>query len=229
MPACLLCKKDVSSGYVVCGGCAGELKNWAMPPVLGGFAAWLGAELAGQDTVYFCSVCETRKCDDDATCRKGIIAWFRESAEKYWEACNSGILGRLKTVCLFPEVFEDLEPAGSPYGEVPRRKIGHIRADYDGYRWWSTAWPLHGNLAKAEVTAEIDRTYEALTAKDALADLDTLRRFCWAHPEAQCSPNADDEFNFYLMGERCDFWVRLITREKDYNMYLHAYAKEVAK
>ncbi len=142
---------------------------------------------------------------------------------------HSGILGRLKTVCLFPEVFEDLEPAGSPYGEVPRRKIGHIRADYDGYRWWSTAWPLHGNLAKAEVTAEIDRTYEALTAKDALADLDTLRRFCWSHPEAQCSPNADDEFNFYLMGERCDFWVRLITREKDYNMYLHAYAKEVAK
>lgn len=112
---------------------------------------------------------------------------------------------------------------------VPRRKIGHIRADYDGYRWWSTAWPLHGNLAKAEVTAEIDRTYEALTAKDALADLDTLRRFCWSHPEAQFSPNADDEFNFYLMGERCDFWVRLITREKDYNMYLHAYAKEVAK
>lgn len=112
MPTCLLCKKDVASGYVVCGDCAGELKNGAMPPVLGGFAAWLGAELAGQDTVYFCSVCETRKCDDDATCRKGIIAWFRESAEKYWEACNSGILGRLKTVCLFPEVFEDLEPAG---------------------------------------------------------------------------------------------------------------------
>ena len=67
--------------------------------------------------------------------------------------------------------------------------------------------------------------YDALTAKDALANLDTLRRFCWSQPEAQFSPEVDDDFNFYLTGETCDFWVRLITREKDYNMYLNAYAK----
>lgn len=74
-------------------------------------------------------------------------------------------------------------------------------------------------------TPEIDHTYEALTASDALHDLNTLRRFCWSHPEAQSSPETDDEFNFYLVGETCDFWIRLITRDKDYNMYLNAYAK----
>ena len=39
------------------------------------------------------------------------------------------------------------------------------------------------------------------------------------------SSGLSDEFNFYLEGETCDFWVRLITREKDYNLYLNAYAK----
>lgn len=225
MPTCLLCKKDVISGYVVCGDCTGELKTKTMPPVLGGFAVWLGAELVRQDTVYFCSVCKARKCDDKTVCRKGIAAWFRDRAEEYWEASNRGILGRLKTVCPFPKVFEDLEPAESPHGEVPRRKIGHIRADYDGYRWWNTFWRCHYDLATPKMANEIDRIYEELTAKDALHDLNTLCRFCWSHPEAQVSQKADDEFNFYLAGETCDFWVRLITREKDYNMYLHAYAK----
>lgn len=73
---------------------------------------------------------------------------------------------------------------------------------------------------------EIDATYDALTAKDALADLTALRAFCRANPEARANESAEGEFNFYLRGELCDYWLRLITREKDYNLYLSAYAKE---
>ena len=35
-----------------------------------------------------------------------------------------------------------------------------------------------------------------------------------------------DEFSFYYVGELCVFWIRLITRKGDYNMYLNAYTKE---
>ena len=46
MATCLLCKKDVTSGYVVCGDCAGKIKPETMSPVLSDFAAWLGENMA---------------------------------------------------------------------------------------------------------------------------------------------------------------------------------------
>ena len=40
------------------------------------------------------------------------------------------------------------------------------------------------------------------------------------------SKEHEDEFSFYYVGECCNFWIRLITRKGDYNMYLNAYIKE---
>lgn len=226
MPTCLLCKKDVISGHVVCGDCAKNMKPGAVQPALYGFAAWLGAELAGKNDVHVCSICEARKCGDDSMCGQGIAAWLRKKAEEYLNTgAYTGILGRLKTVCPFPEVFEDVDDADGPGNGQPRRKICHIRADYDNYRWWNSVWACHSDLASKEMKDEIIRTYDELTAYDALRDLNALRQFCWCHPEAKVDAGLADEFNFYLEGKTCDFWIRLITRDKDYNMYLHAYAK----
>ena len=44
--------------------------------------------------------------------------------------------------------------------------------------------------------------------------------------DACISKEYEDEFSFYYVGERCNFWIRLITRRRDYNMYLNAYIKE---
>ena len=128
---------------------------------------------------------------------------------------KDNILERLKTKCHFSEVFEDLERSEDGFTEVPRRKIGHLRADHDGRRWWNTAWPCHPALATTEIKTEIDRTYEALTAPDALKDLHTLTRFCEAHPEACVDREFRQEYNFFLKGESCDFWIR----------YLNAFTK----
>lgn len=229
MPTCLLCKKDVTSGYVVCGGCAEHMKPRTMQPVLYGFAAWLGAKLAQDHSDAPCPVCEfaaSGACLDLAKCRQGIASWFQAKADQFLGTCGyDGILGRLKTVCPFPKVFEDVDDADAYGPGEPRKKICHIRANHDDYRWWNTFWGCHCDLATPKMANEIDQTYEALTAKDALHDLIALRRFCWSHPEAQAGPEADEEFNFYLEGKTCDFWVRLITRDKDHNMYLNAYAK----
>lgn len=43
------------------------------------------------------------------------------------------ILSKLAVDCPFPEVFEEIENPGE-FAPQYRRKIGHIRADHDGYR-----------------------------------------------------------------------------------------------
>ena len=139
---------------------------------------------------------------------------------------QENILSKLLTECPFPEVFEDAEKVEGCSLPVPRRKIGHIRADYDGWRWYNTVWPCHKSLATPEVCTEIDRVYDALTAPNALKDLAALRKFCADHMDACISKEYEDEFSFYYVGERCNFWIRLITRKGDYNMYLNAYTKE---
>ena len=138
---------------------------------------------------------------------------------------NAAILDKLSTKCPFPDTFKDVEIAGNGVKLYPRNKIGHIRADHDGWRWWNTVWRCHDELATPEMKREIDATYKALTKKDALCDLDALTRFCKSHPEA-CVGDPGTEYNFYLVGNLCDYWIRLITRKRDYNMYLSAYVKK---
>lgn len=137
---------------------------------------------------------------------------------------KGNILAHLTTECPFSEVFQDTEKMEDNFSAVPRLKIGHIRADYNG-QWWNTVWPCHIELATDEAKREIDEVYAALTAKDALADLDTLTRFCESHPEACVDSQFRQEYSFYLEGTACHFWLRLITRFRDYNLYLHAFAK----
>lgn len=141
---------------------------------------------------------------------------------------KNNILNRLVTDCPFPAVFQDTEKMRDGISNIPRLKIGHIRADYKG-QWWNTVWPCHKELATDEVKREIDEVYAALTAKDALADLDTLTQFCQSHPEACADPQFGQEYNFYLESEACNFWIRLITRFRDYNLYLNAFAKGKAE
>lgn len=134
------------------------------------------------------------------------------------------ILNELTVECPFPHVFKLTEVIDNH--SVPLAKIGHIRADFDGHKWWNTVWRVHKELETAAITKEIDKVYTRLTGKGALKDLATLRRFCEKHPEARAAAFDPTEYNFYYRGTHTDFWLRLITRERDYNLYLHAFVKE---
>lgn len=135
------------------------------------------------------------------------------------------ILEALATSCPFPEVFTEIENPGERTPKY-RRKIGHLRADYDGWRWWNTWWIAHEELNTPENIREIDGVYDALTSADAFKDLNALRQFCRKHPEAAANDNTAEEYNFYLEGVFCWYWLRLITRKGDYNLYLHTFVKE---
>lgn len=141
------------------------------------------------------------------------------------------ILFKLQIECPFPDAFS--APAKcSEHSTIlgaGNQKIGHIRADYDGHRWWASAFPSYSELQSKHTAKEMDMVYAALTAKDAFCDLQALRHFCENHMEACIDREFQQEFNFYLSGEFCNFWIRLITRSKDYNLYLNAYTKPIQK
>lgn len=136
------------------------------------------------------------------------------------------LLCQLQFTCSFPQVFENLDAASPAATPRYRDKIGHLRADYDGYRWWNTWWPDHANLFSTARSQEINQVYESLTGSDAFSSLSKLRQFCDAHPEARVHAQAPDEYNFYYEGPLCWYWIRAITRHRDYNLYIHAFAKE---
>lgn len=135
------------------------------------------------------------------------------------------ILDRLLVECPFQETLDDTELVDGCSFPVPKLKIGHLRADHDGWRWHNTVWPCHSSLATPAVCKEIDHVYDKLTASNALKDLPTLRRFCNSRMEACIAKESHDEFSFFHVGKYCDFWIKLITRKGDYNLYLNAYAK----
>lgn len=139
---------------------------------------------------------------------------------------SGDILSKLMTVCPFPEVFTDMVKQPNSVLAYPRRKIGHIRADHNGWRWWNTIWPVNDELATPEMKREIDEVYDALTSANVFPDLDELVRYCENHPEAKAN-HSETEYNFYLSGDLCNYWIRLITRRKDYNLYLSFYAKDL--
>lgn len=108
--------------------------------------------------------------------------------------------------------------------ERPVSEIVYSRSDYDGYKWWTTWHNKSGQKPASELVKEIDDFQNALFKMSAFKTLDTLRRFCrYAH--ATSNPT---EFDFYSETGHLYIWVRLITRFRDYNVYVHYYGKVAA-
>jgi hypothetical protein len=103
------------------------------------------------------------------------------------------------------------------------KKIGHIRGDHDGSRWWTTYIPCHDELKTEDSKIEMN-----LVCSDIIKNLypdgvdSILEKSIDFSTESKLS---DSEFNFYIDGTVCDYWIRLIARRKDYNLYLHCFTK----
>lgn len=133
------------------------------------------------------------------------------------------IKDKLLLKCPFVQTMEQMETVDGR--EIFKLKIGHMRADYANGRWYNTVWPCHEELCTQEVAKEIDWVYDQLIGKQCFPDLMAMKQFCYTHPEAAVGEKDQDEYNFFYVGEHCDFWIRLITRNNDYNLYLSAFAK----
>ena len=102
----------------------------------------------------------------------------------------------------------------------PKSELGYIRADHDGYRWHNTCWSAHRDLGTDKLIAEFDAVYDAFTRS--FKDLSAMAKWCGDNAREV----SYDEFNAYYVGEYGCYWLRMITRRRDYNLYLHCYSKE---
>lgn len=115
-----------------------------------------------------------------------------------------------------------------PYVELlhnSEQKIGHVRADHDSSRWWTTWWTANEALMTESRRLEIDcvcgHLLEVLL-KNGSPDILAL---CAKYPQTVVGdPNAG-EYNFFVDGAECGYWVRFIDRPRDYNLYLHCFVK----
>ena len=128
----------------------------------------------------------------------------------------------LNPVCNFEDMMNDLENTQDNCSvKQPKAKIGYIRADHDGYRWWTTYFPCREELKTEEIRQEM-RDVCAEIIENMFINLEAVRKFCYSNSEAK---TGEDTYSFYIECELCNYWVRFTTRRKDYNMYLHAYKK----
>lgn len=110
------------------------------------------------------------------------------------------------------------------FRDAPELKIGHIRADNDNYRWWTTYFPAEADAYKTKaVIDEVSRLCN--TIMRLFPKYNDFVRFCQSHPEAK-PENSSDDYNFFIEGQEANYWIRCIIRFRDYNMYIHIYRKE---
>lgn len=121
---------------------------------------------------------------------------------------------RLTKQCNFLEIYEaDLDK------EYPKKEMGFLRCDFDGYRWWCTAWTAHKENESPELISELNEIYNVFI--DEFPNLYTLSEFCFDHAQSI----GEEEYNMFLNGINGNFWFRFILRRGDYNLYLHTYRK----
>ena len=139
-----------------------------------------------------------------------------------WAAVKNGLSQQqtdfeaplLTTSC----TFEDLFQQGSRHAS----EIAYSRSDYDGWKWWTTWHQCQKSAPILEAAHEIDAFQNALFQLPEFRNLDTLTRFCRGYAQPTSEPT---EFNLYSETAHFYIWLRLITRRRDYNAYVHYYLK----
>ena len=131
-------------------------------------------------------------------------------------------LFEMKETCNFLDVFEHCSeaPDSLSSGEYPDTQIGHIRAYWNQDGWNGSYFPCRGNLWTKAFNWESQDIYRCLVTQ--FYNLEHLREVCKDHPSARVG---ESEYDFFMNGHVADYWIRFITRENDYNLYLKGFAK----
>lgn len=164
----------------------------------------------------------------------GMDEAIRDSQEQplpllEWKAVKNGLsetnfksgVAILTPVCPFLDVFKDTEQVGNSALARPAKEAVYSRSDFDGHKWWSSWFDCQKERLKQTLCQEIDQFQNSLFEMPEMKNLDTMSHLCrFAQPIS-----SDSEFNLYSETEHFFVWLRLITRFRDYNLYVHYYMK----
>lgn len=175
--------------------------------------------------VHICAACGMDEAMGDATqTPKRFINWAAV-AEHWLKAPAENVAWVLQPTCPFSEIYLDTSVDQLGH-KSPGTELAYARSDYDGRRWWTTWFAVRENLKTPDRTTEIDQFMDALFSLPEMASLETMRRMCRVYAEPTSDPT---EFNLYCNTKHFHVWLRLITRERDYNLYVHFYVIENKK
>lgn len=123
--------------------------------------------------------------------------------------------------CSFEEDINDtsMEHDAVSTKPYPKKLIAYIRGDYS-YKWWTGYFSVHEALRTPDSDREGDALLNYLIAEK-FPNLNTLQKYC-----KRFGSDSEDCW-FYVEGEKCNYALRLIPMENNYNLYLYQYAKEI--
>ena len=131
---------------------------------------------------------------------------------------------RLLPTCSFTQIYHNPKkklPLSSL--EYPVSLVSYSRSDYDGRQWWTYWFGRPEDKPSQELSQEIDAFQNALMKLPEFQTLRDMKRMCglFASPTSEKT-----EFNMYSETDNFYIWMHLITRERDYNLYVHYYLKD---
>lgn len=141
----------------------------------------------------------------------------------YFSESEYSYVSRLLPTCSFSDIFhmpkKKLPLSGLEY---PAPLVGYSRSDFNGFRWFTTWVTDRDMLPSKDLALEIDLFQDKLMARPEFKTLRSMTRMCKLYAQRTSEPT---EFNLYSETENFYIWLRLITRERDYNLYVHYYQK----
>lgn len=171
--------------------------------------------------IYICSDCGN---DEAVRCYTGNPLPFEQ-----WDAVKNGTIkldmgpaaAVLRPVCDFKHVFEKTKAMPHSAAGRPESLVAYSRSDYNGFRWYTTWFDGPAGRPGKELAREIDDFQNALFDLPEMENLYTMERLRYF-----AEPMEDKtEYNLYSEMEHFHIWIRLIYRQRDYNLYVNFYLK----
>lgn len=118
--------------------------------------------------------------------------------------------------------FESLYERERKSVRRPEEEEAYSRSDYKDH-WWTTWFPVYPSATKEQI-AEINEFQKSLLELPEFLNLEQMTSACKA---GKAQPTKDPaEFNLFSETENFNIWIRMITRYRDYNLYVHYYRKQ---
>ena len=121
--------------------------------------------------------------------------------------------------CSFEQDIYDtsMEHDGISTKPYPKKLIAYIRGDYD-YKWWTGFFCIHNDMRTPETDGEGDALLKYLITEK-VTNLHSLQEYC------KSFDNGREDCWLYIEGVLCNYALRLIPIEKNYNLYLYQYIR----
>lgn len=172
--------------------------------------------------VYICQACGMDEALRDAVKEPlPLWEWHVAASERIGLFSLTGTA--LVSNCAFEHIFAEPKKR-FPLSDVdhPVSEVAYSRSFYDGRQWFRTWFQSGEDKLESRLRKEIDQFSDDLLAMPEFKTLRAMERMCLSCAQRTASPT---DFNLFSETEHFCIWLQMVTRERDYNLYVHFYQK----